>query len=40
MFMLAFYLAVNKLMTDRMQNIFYLIAEHYGYMKYFLSTLD
>ena len=32
MFTLVFYLAVNKLITDKMQNISYLIAENSGFM--------
>ena len=28
------YIAIKKLMTDKMQNIFYLKAEHYGFIKY------
>ena len=35
-FVLFFYLAVNKLITDKMQNIFCLITEHSGFIKYSL----
>ena len=31
---LGFYLAVNKLITDKMQNIFSLIGEYSGFIKY------
>ena len=31
---LLFYLAINKQIRDKMQNIFYLIAEHFSFMKY------
>ena len=40
MLTLIFYLAVNKLITDKMQNIFYLIAEHSGFIKNTLNKLD
>ena len=30
-------LAVNKLITDKTQNTFYLVAEHSGLTEYFLS---
>lgn len=33
----GFYLAVNKLIPDKTQNIFYLIADHYGFIKYSLN---
>ena len=33
-------LAVNKLITDKMQNIFYLIAENSGFIRYTLHKLD
>ena len=35
-----FYIAVNKLITAVMQNIFYLIAEHSDFIKYSLDKLD
>ena len=31
-----FFLVINKLITDKMQNIFLLIVEHSGFMKYSL----
>ena len=31
---LGFYFAVNKLQIDKRQNIFDLIAEHFGFIKY------
>ena len=31
---LIFYEAVNKLITDEMQNLFYLKAEHSSFIKY------
>ena len=34
------YLAVNKLIEDKTQNIFSLIAEHFGFLKYTLNKLD
>ena len=34
------YLAVNKLLTDKTQNIFYLIAEHSGFIKIYLKYLN
>ena len=34
-----FYLAVNKLITDKTQNILSLIAEHSGSIKYSLDKL-
>ena len=34
---LVFYLAVNKLVTDKTQNFFSLIAEHFGFIKYTLN---
>ena len=34
-----FYLAVNKLITDKILNIFYLKAEHPGFIKYSLNKL-
>ena len=37
---LVFYLAVNKLMINNIQNTFYLIAENSGFMKYTLKKLD
>ena len=33
------YLAVNNLITDKIENIFYLIAEHSGWIKYSLNKL-
>ena len=36
---LIFYLAVNKLKTDKWQNIF-LIAEHSSFIKYILTKLN
>ena len=33
------YLAVNKLITDKMQNIFLLIAECSGFIKYTLNKI-
>ena len=38
--LLVFYLAVNKLITDMTQNIFYLIAEHSGFIKHTLNKPD
>ena len=35
-----FYLAVNKLITDKTQNNFSLITEHSGFIKYSLNKLD
>ena len=35
-----FYLAVNKPITDKMQNMFDSIAEHSGYIKYPLNHLN
>lgn len=35
-----FYLAINKLVTDKMQNVFNLIVEHSGFIKYTLNKLD
>ena len=40
MFLLVFELAVNKLIADKMQDIFYSIAEHSGFIKYYLNKLD
>ena len=37
---LVLYLAVNKLITNKMQNIFHLIAEYSGFMKYTLNKLN
>ena len=37
---MVFNLAVNKLITDKMQNIFSLINERSGFIKYSLSKLD
>ena len=37
---MVFNLAVNKLITEKMQNIFYQIAEHSGFIKYTLNKLD
>ena len=34
-----FYLAVNKQITDKTQNIFSLIAEHSGFREYFLDKV-
>ena len=31
---IVFFLSVNKLMTDKTQNMFYLIAKHSGFIKY------
>ena len=36
---LDFYFAVNKLLTDKTQNMFYLIARQAGFMKYTLNYL-
>ena len=35
-----FYLAVNRLITDKMQNSFYLITEHSGSIRYSLNKQD
>ena len=35
-----FHLTVNKLITDKTQNIFWLIAEYSGFMKYVSNNLD
>ena len=35
-----FNLAVNELITDKIQNIFPLIAEHTGFVKYSLNKID
>ena len=35
-----FYLAVNKLITNKMQNIFYVIAKYSGFMKYTWNKLN
>ena len=40
MFIYVFYLAVNQLITDKMQNIFYSIAEYSSFIIYFLNKLD
>ena len=40
MFTVGFYLAVNKLTTDKTQNIFYFISEHSGFIKYLRNKLD
>ena len=40
MVLFVFYLAVNKLITDKMQNIFSLIAGHSGFIKYTLKKLN
>ena len=37
---LVFYSAVNKLIIDKRQNIYSLIAEHSGFIKYTLNKLD
>ena len=37
---ILFYLAVNKLITEKMQNIFSLIAEHSGFIRYTLNKID
>ena len=37
---IGFYLTVNKLTTDKTQNMFYLIAEHFDFIKYYLNKLD
>ena len=37
LFTMVFYLAVNKLIADKMQNIFYLIAKHSDFIKYSLN---
>ena len=33
-------LAVNKLIINEMQNIFYLIVEYSGFMKYTINKAD
>ena len=40
MFTFAFYLAVNKLITDKTQNILSLIAEYFVFIKYSLNKHD
>lgn len=35
-----FYLAIGRLVTDGMQNVFYLIVEHSGFIKYTLNKPD
>ena len=35
-----FYLAVNKLIADKIQNIFHLIVEHSGFIEFKLNKLD
>ena len=37
---LEFYLAVNNLIIDKAQNIFYLIADPSDFVKYMLNKLD
>ena len=37
---LGFYLAVNKLITDKTQKSFSLIAKQSGFIKYTLNKLD
>ena len=39
-FLFNFYLAIDKLITDKMQNIFYLTAEHSGFIKDTLNKQD
>ena len=34
------YLAVNKLIIDNTKNIIYLIAKHFGFIKYTLNKID
>ena len=37
----TFYLAVNKLITDEMQNVFFsLIVAHSSFIKYTLNKID
>ena len=40
MFILIYYLAVNKLITDKMQNIFSLITECSAFIEYSLNKLN
>ena len=35
-----YYLAVNKLMIDKTQNISHIVAEHFDLIKHFLNKLD
>ena len=39
-FFLLFYLAVNKLITDKTQNIFSLTAEHSAFIKHILNKVN
>ena len=37
---LGFYLTVNKLISEKMENIFYLVGKNSVFIKYILKEID